>query len=92
MKRLTPEETFEMKSTKLVRDIWRKELNRADKLTLYWQENKSGKPTIMTIKTIKNRFFEIHKSRFEDYFNAGKEKTKKEVASAYIKNVLEQLT
>jgi uncharacterized protein (DUF2267 family) len=92
MTRPTPEETFEMKSMKLVREIWRKELNRADKLTLYWQEKKTGNSTDMTIKTVVNRFVEIHRSRFEDYFNAVKEKTKKEVASGYIKNILEQLT
>ncbi len=92
MTRPTPEETFEIKSMKLVREIWRKEVKREDKLTLYWQEKKTGKSMPMTIKNIGNRFVEIHRSRFEDYFNAGKEKTKKEVASAYIKNILEQLT
>jgi len=90
MARLRPEVKLEMESTKLVKEIWEKELNRADKLTVNWQETISGDKLFMTIENGENKSTQIHGSSFEVYFNAGNKDFKKQYREG-IKAKLEQL-
>jgi hypothetical protein len=86
MAKPTPEQAFEMKSRKLVKEIWEKGLNRSkDELTLI----SLGRPGFIEIKT-GNRDTEIHTSLFEDYFNATNNKAK-EASIQRIKDYLRPL-
>ena len=89
MTRPNPEESLAMQSRKLVKEIWKKELNQEGKLSFSVNSTLSGKNSrFMKVKNEENKLeTEIHMSSFEGYFKA----TSPEPRASYHKEIKSKL-